>query len=236
MQDPIALLQSLTLPAGATTGARIELDGTTGEIRFYSTAGNLVLQLDGAQQLRFFQDIAGGGLIGAHQVDDLLMIDPGAVANTFEVLPTGAGVDVLLWGKSLPRGVMDVKEIAANVGPTVGTNELTVITGNAVTFDGVQRARIVLDIRGITGDTAGDVYSVRIKEGATQLQEAQWETQTINVAKRGVTVEYVTPVAPSAGAHTYSATIVRVVGAGVATVQGAATRPIQLITEQVGSG
>jgi hypothetical protein len=233
MLDPIALLQSLTLPAGAITGTRIVLDGTTGEIRFYSAANNLVLQLDGAQQLRFFQDIVGGGLVGAHQVDDLLMVDPGAVANTFEVLPTGSGVDVLLWGKSLPRGVKDVTEKTSDSTTSAGT-ELTILTGAAVTFDGVQRARIELHIRGISGTVAGDVFGVRVKEGATQLQETQWETQTINVAKRGADIVYVTPVAPTAGAHTYSATIQRVVGTGTATVQGAATRPVQLITDMVG--
>lgn len=234
MQDPIALLQSLTLPAGATTGQRIELDGTTGEIRFYSAAGNLVLQLDGAAQLRFFQDIVGGGLVGAHQVDDLLMVDPGAIANTFEVLPTGAGVDVQLWGKSMPRGVKDVVNGTGNVGPTSGTNELTIITGNAVTFDGVQRVRVTLSIRSITGDTLGDIFGIQIKEDGTQVQQQNWRTEVINVGARGLTVIYTSATAPSAASHTYSASITRQAGTGVATVAGAAGRPIQLVTEMVG--
>lgn len=45
MLDPIALLQSLTLPAGATTGRRIELDGVNGVIRVFDTNGVKRIQL-----------------------------------------------------------------------------------------------------------------------------------------------------------------------------------------------
>lgn len=42
MRSIFAALRRLTLPAGATTGVRIELDGITGEIRFYNAANQLV--------------------------------------------------------------------------------------------------------------------------------------------------------------------------------------------------
>lgn len=45
MLDPIALLQSLTLPAGATTGRRIELDGVNGVIRVFDTTGAKRIQI-----------------------------------------------------------------------------------------------------------------------------------------------------------------------------------------------
>jgi hypothetical protein len=42
MRSIFASLRRLTLPAGATTGLRIELDGITGEIRFYDDTGAFV--------------------------------------------------------------------------------------------------------------------------------------------------------------------------------------------------
>lgn len=45
MKSAIASLRSLTLPFGATSGARIVLDGVNGVIRIYDTNGNLALEL-----------------------------------------------------------------------------------------------------------------------------------------------------------------------------------------------
>src|SRR6266536_2340006 len=102
-------------------------------------------------------------------------------------------------------------------------------TGEIDIYDAANNLIAKLD-----GTTGLQVFDIQIKEGATQLQQGQWETQTINVAKRGITVEYVTPNPPAPGNHTYSATMLRQVGTGIITAQGAAGRPIQLITEQVG--
>ncbi len=46
MQDIIALMQNLTLPAGETTGARIFLDGEQGRIQIYNSSNQLVGQID----------------------------------------------------------------------------------------------------------------------------------------------------------------------------------------------
>ena len=46
MKSLIASLRELTLPFGAQTGARIELDGINGEIRIYDANDDLLMQLD----------------------------------------------------------------------------------------------------------------------------------------------------------------------------------------------
>jgi hypothetical protein len=47
VKSTIASLRSLTLPFGATSGQRIELDGVNGEIRIYDVDGELLLTLEG---------------------------------------------------------------------------------------------------------------------------------------------------------------------------------------------
>ncbi len=227
------LISRGTIIAGAPNGKRIVIDNATGEIDIYDAANNLIAKLDGTTGLQVFDPVTG--IVTVYGPAQILATAPIAPLNRFQVVFNDANNegDLLLNGRHMPRGVMDVKEGTADVA-TVGAGEVTIITGNAVSFDGFQRARIVLHIRGISGTVAGDVFGIQIKEGATQLQQGQWETQTINVAKRGITVEYVTPNPPAPGNHTYSATMLRQVGTGIITAQGAAGRPIQLITEQVG--
>lgn len=55
MRDEIALLQTLTLPAGATTGARIVLDGLAGTITGYDSNNKITFLLGGGagRSLRF---------------------------------------------------------------------------------------------------------------------------------------------------------------------------------------
>lgn len=48
-------LQYLVLPAGATTGQRIELDGITGEIRIYNSSNQLVGRIDAAGVFTSFE-------------------------------------------------------------------------------------------------------------------------------------------------------------------------------------
>ena len=59
MIDIIALLQTLTLPAGATTGARIELGQTPGTIKIFNSSGQLVGELDPTGVITVFDPAAG---------------------------------------------------------------------------------------------------------------------------------------------------------------------------------
>jgi hypothetical protein len=68
VKSAIASLRSLTLPFGATSGARIVLDGVNGEIRIYDNNNDLLMQLDaegfkvfdGDGNLRIWLAIPGG--------------------------------------------------------------------------------------------------------------------------------------------------------------------------------
>jgi len=51
MRSFFANLRSLVLPAGATSGRRIVLDGVNGVIQVYNTAGDLVVQIGGVAPL-----------------------------------------------------------------------------------------------------------------------------------------------------------------------------------------
>lgn len=64
MLDPIALLQSLTLPAGALTGQRIVLDGTTGLIDIFDAAGLLRIELGQTDGIRLFTGDASENVSG----------------------------------------------------------------------------------------------------------------------------------------------------------------------------
>jgi hypothetical protein len=59
MLDQIALIQSLTLPAGAITGQRIVLDGTQGNIRIYDAANHLVVLIDPVGFIELYSTTTG---------------------------------------------------------------------------------------------------------------------------------------------------------------------------------
>ena len=66
MHSNAASLRVLTLPAGATSGSRIVLNGITGEIQIFDASNNLVIQIDGDDGFQAF-DALGPLVI---QVDD----------------------------------------------------------------------------------------------------------------------------------------------------------------------
>lgn len=68
MLDPIALLQSLTLPAGATTGQRIVLNGQQGNIQIFNSANQLVVLIDPVGFIEIFHAATGTQLA---TMDDL---------------------------------------------------------------------------------------------------------------------------------------------------------------------
>jgi hypothetical protein len=63
MLDPIALLQSLTLPAGATTGARIELGVQTGTIVIFNSANQEVGRIDSTGVITITDPVNGDNII-----------------------------------------------------------------------------------------------------------------------------------------------------------------------------
>jgi hypothetical protein len=76
MRSIIAALRSLTLPFGATSGARIELDGVNGEIRIYDVDSNLLMTLnsdgfrvyDSDENVRLWIAIPGSEISSAYSL------------------------------------------------------------------------------------------------------------------------------------------------------------------------
>jgi hypothetical protein len=56
MRSLFAALRSLVLPAGATTGTRIVLDGIAGRIQIYDANNDLLVQLDGTSGVQVFDE------------------------------------------------------------------------------------------------------------------------------------------------------------------------------------
>jgi hypothetical protein len=155
------------------------------------------------------------------------------------VIEIESGGDIQVGNLSYPRGLLGSTAKQTDSGPTVAGAELDIVTAPAVNVgDGTRAIRITLNIRGIGPSVAGDIFSVRIKEGATQLHEQNFRMQTAGTASDGLSLSVTLDSnynKPSAGNHTYKATIIRALGTGTATVQGAAGRPIQLTVEDVGA-
>src|SRR5262249_18812829 len=132
----------------------------------------------------------------------------------------------------LPQGVLTKASATAAVGPTSGTTELDVIVASAVTIAGTtRRLRISFHCLGINNTVNTDTFRLRIKEGATELNGAQFLANN-STDVWGAGLQAIVD-SPSAASHTYKVTIQRQVGTGTATVDASSTDPITLTVEDV---
>jgi hypothetical protein len=135
----------------------------------------------------------------------------------------------------LPQGVVGwATPVTASVGPTSGTTELDVITAPAVVLAAAdRRLRLRFHCRGLSCTNVGDIFTLRIKEGATTLTDAAYLPSNTGVASIASDFEAFVSSA-TAASHTYKVTIVRASGAGTASVSATATAPITFTVEDVG--
>src|SRR5260370_26224374 len=152
--------------------------------------------------------------------------------STSKVFTVGQVLTAALMN-DLPQGSLGITRQTADIGPTVGTTELGVITAPAVTIAGSnRRIRISFHARGVDGTAVNDIYVLRIKEGATVLNESQYVAST--GATTGIASDFQAIVdSPSVCSHTYSVTITRTGGTGVGTVRGTAAAPQLLNVEDI---
>lgn len=194
MQDIIALMQNLTLPAGETTGARIFLDGEQGRIQIYNSSNQLVGQIDTSGIITVF--------------------DP--TTNAYIKLNPASPPVVLL--RPADFGVHTV-----GTG-SMGTDEQTVpdrarLLIDSPTLDSTDRAQITLEHAPVAG---GNNPKVFVSNGTTAFSDADLEVfgdiavQELNAAGNGRLRKSVeralsfgqilaTPVALSTTAGTYTA-------------------------------
>lgn len=135
-----------------------------------------------------------------------------------------------------PQGILTVASSTSNASATSSTTELDVLTASSVTINATnRRLRLTWHCRAITCTVAGtDIYTMRIKEGATVLGESNYLAVVTGAAATGGCDFSVTVDSPTAAAHTYKVSIQRAVGSGAATIQGSATGPMTLTVEDAG--
>ena len=157
MLDPIALLQSLTLPAGALSGARIVLDGTTGTISIYSAANNLLMTLDGSGFKVYDTAAKPRTQIGIPGLFSSITLATGDASETgvgpgINSQASSSGPALSLesgdWGKGFPQ--LNLKSPKANTDPALLQFISGFLTGGLqpvvdLTGDATNIARVVLD-------------------------------------------------------------------------------------------
>jgi hypothetical protein len=152
MRDAIALLRTLTLPAGATSGERIVLNGDTGTIEFYDANDHLILTLspDGiiVYDTTANQRLIISTLVGA--VYSALQLRSGVASET-----DGGLLSLQSWNAQQDRMVLGPGQINS-----AGSLELAFLTaaGNdsapsmltvvAQTLDRVGMLRPIIDLTG----------------------------------------------------------------------------------------
>jgi hypothetical protein len=154
------------------------------------------------------------------------------------VVDIESGGDVQIDDRSLPRGVLELAQSTANVGPTVAAAELTLLSVTA-TLLANRRYRLHAHLRSVAHTIDTDAFVTRFKEGATTLNEfsygASGQTGGAEPAaeKRGEEfIHYIDGT--TAGSHTYNFVLVRLIGTGTATAEAGATFPMQFVIEDVG--
>lgn len=128
-----------------------------------------------------------------------------------------------------PLGLVAIATRTADQGGVTGEVD---VTGLSVTFTVAanRRIRLALTMR-VDSTVAGDTVRLYIKEGGTVVQTID---ARLGAALVGDTMVGWTVITPSAGAHTYKATIQRVLGTGTLTSRATATNPAHLIAEDLG--
>lgn len=128
-----------------------------------------------------------------------------------------------------PQGLLGKTASSADVGPTSGTTELDIITAPAATLVAGRRIKLTFHTRAITASTVGDTFVFRLKEGATVFEEF---THTAISTSYGITFSAWVD-SPTAGSHTYKATVQRTAGTGTVSMSGTGS-PIVIAVEDIG--
>lgn len=145
------------------------------------------------------------------------------------ILLKGDGTARVQSGVDLPAGTLAYAEVTADTAAI--STETTVLTAAAVTVVAGRRVRITAGFGKMSASVAGDVFELRIKEGATVLGLRSF-SRAANNSDGEMAVAYVTP---SGGSHTYTATLARVSGTGTMAGNASATNKASIVVEDIGT-
>ena len=133
---------------------------------------------------------------------------------------------------ALPAGCRDFQGGGSGDVTTSGTTELTIVTGTSFTVPASRKLRVSLDFSGF-GNTAGDIFDLTIKRGATVVAVKRVQVQVAGYYLPGLTI--VTYDAPAGGTYTYTATVTRISGTGTFTIKGTSSFDSWLLVEDMGT-
>lgn len=125
-------------------------------------------------------------------------------------------------------------QVTADVTGIAGT-ETDIITAPAFTpISSSRLLRISFRCRSTIAGTSTGVFTFRLKEGSTTLNEINNRLGSTSTSGEFVTTwTYV--ASPSAASHTYKATAQRATGTGTMDIQASSTAPMQIIVEDIGA-
>jgi hypothetical protein len=136
--------------------------------------------------------------------------------------------------KAAQAGALGRGKIVANSAQSVGTTVLDVVSASAVTPSSALRLlKVSANWAGLVGTVTADLFQISIQEGATVLAAQDHRIDITTTSHKGGSMMcYIE--SPTAAAHTYKLTIVRTNGTGLVTVVATATKPCQILVEDVG--
>jgi hypothetical protein len=127
---------------------------------------------------------------------------------------------------NLPGGWIGYVQVVANQSSITGEADLTGLS-QAITVNTNRRIKVTGKIQ-VSSTVSTDSAILRIKEGATQLQQGRG-----NADNSGLTIQVSAVLTPTAGSHTYKLSLERD-GTGSATMQASSTVPAFLLIEDIG--
>lgn len=115
-----------------------------------------------------------------------------------------------------------------------GITAETDLTGLSVTVSvgSGRRIRATASVL-ITGTVASDEFIVNIKEGATVLQRAAYDSLSGAGSSRPTSIERSVSLTPSSGSHTYKLSLLRNQGTGSLTSAAGVTYPGFILVEDI---
>jgi hypothetical protein len=130
--------------------------------------------------------------------------------------------------EKLAGGWIGYVEVTANQTGITTEVDMTGVTVS-VTAGPSRRIKVTVSAY-ISSSVAGDMATIKIKEGGTTLQERAVTTSSTNICE----VTAIVVLTPSTGAHTYKGTIARSLGTGTLVNNAAATLPTFVLVEDIG--
>ncbi len=137
-----------------------------------------------------------------------------AAADQLAVAHSGASNSIR--ADHMPGFELDYVQLTSTTSTTSST---TIITGNAVTYDGSTRVKVEVFTPALVVGASNTEAALELFDGATDLGTLCEHYQNVLSTQVNVPGYGAVFITPTAASHTYSIKLVRVIGSGSVTVQ-----------------